>query len=86
MNVNCLNIGRGKESLNITNINILIRFNKTREIFPCITRILSILLTTAATSASVERANSTEHVVYWLATMRKCELFAAISRLVSKCL
>ena len=86
MNVNCLNIGRGKESLNITNINILIRFNKTREIFPCITRILSILLTTAATSASVERANSTERVGYWLATIRKSELFAGISRLVSKCL
>ena len=55
MNVNCVNIG-GK-SLNITNMNLLIRFNKTREIFPSVTRVLSILLTTSAISASVERAN-----------------------------
>ena len=55
MNVNCVNIGG--RSLNITNINFLIRFNKTREIFPSVTRVLSILLTTSAISASVERAN-----------------------------
>ena len=55
MNVNCVNIGG--RSLNITNINLLIRFNKTREIFPSVTRVLSILLTTSAISASVERAN-----------------------------
>ena len=55
MNVNCVNIG-GK-SLNITNMNHLIRFNKTRKIFPSVTRVLSILLTTSAISASVERAN-----------------------------
>ena len=42
--------------------NLLVRFNKTREIFPSVTRVLSILLTTAATSASVERVNSKEHV------------------------
>ena len=55
MNVNCVNIeGR---SLNITNINLLIRFNKTREIFPSVTRVLSILLTTSAISGSVERTN-----------------------------
>ena len=41
--------------MNIANINLLVRFNKTREIFPSITRVLSILLKTAATSASVER-------------------------------
>ena len=58
MNVNCVNIEREEESLNITNINLLVRFNKTREIFPSVTRVLSILLTTAATSASVERVNS----------------------------
>ena len=58
MNVNWVNIKREEESLNITNINFLIRFNKTREIFPSVTRVLSILLTTAATSASVERVNS----------------------------
>ena len=45
-----------------TNGNLLVRFNKTREIFPSVTRVLSILLTTAATSASVERVNSKEHV------------------------
>ena len=30
MNVNCENIEREEESFNITNINLLIRFNKTR--------------------------------------------------------
>ena len=62
MNVNCRNIGREEDSLNITNINLLNRFNKTREIFPSVNRVLSILLTTAATSASVERVNSKERV------------------------
>ena len=55
MNVNCVNIGR--ESLDITNMNLLIRFNKTREVFLSVTRVLSILLTTSAISGSVERAN-----------------------------
>ena len=55
MNANCVNVaGR---SLNITNMNLLIRFNKRREIFLKVTRVLSILLTTSAISASVERAN-----------------------------
>ena len=62
MNVNCVNIERVEESLNITNINLLVRFNKTREIFPSVTRVLSIFLTTAATSASVERGSSKERV------------------------
>ena len=62
MNVNCVNIEREEESLNITNINLLVRFNKTREIFPSVTQVLSIFLTTAATSASVERVNSKERV------------------------
>ena len=62
MNVNCVNIEREEESLNITNINLLVRFNKTREIFPSVTRVLSIFLTTAATSASAERVNSKERV------------------------
>ena len=57
MTVKCVNIGREEEeSLNIANINILIRFNKTREIFPSVTQVLSILLTTADTSASVEKS------------------------------
>ena len=62
MNVNFVNIEREEESLNITNINTLVRFNKAREIFPSVTRVLSILLTTAATSASVERVYSKERV------------------------
>ena len=48
--------------MNITDINLLVRFNITREIFPSVTRVLSILLTTAATSASVERVNFKERV------------------------
>ena len=48
--------------MNITNINLLIRFNKTREIFPSVTQVLSILLTTAAISAIVEKVNSKERV------------------------
>ena len=62
MNINCVNVGREEESFNITNINLLVRFNKTREIFPSVTRVLSILLTTTSTSASVQRVNSKEHV------------------------
>ena len=42
--------------------NLLIRFNKAREIISSVTRVLSILLTTAATTASVERVNSKECV------------------------
>ena len=56
MNVNCVHIGG--RSLNIANTNLLIRFNKTRdEIFLSVTRVLSILLTTSAIIASVERVN-----------------------------
>ena len=62
MNVNCVNIEREEESLNNANINRLVRFNKTREIFPSAIRVLSISLTTAAISASVERVNSKERV------------------------
>ena len=62
MNVNCFNIRRTDEFLNITNINVLIRFNKTREIFLSVTRILGIPLTKAATDSSVERVNSKESV------------------------
>ena len=62
MNANCLNIGKGYESSNITNTDLLIKFNKTRELFHSATQVLSILLTAAATSASVERLISKEHV------------------------
>ena len=59
MSVNCVNIGG--RSLTITNINLLIRFTKTREIFPCVARVLRIFLTSAI-SASVESENFKEHV------------------------
>ena len=64
MTVNCVSIGRKEESLNIAKLDLikLVRFNKTREIFPSVTRVLSILQTTAATSASVKRVNSKELV------------------------
>ena len=62
MTINCVNIGREQESLNIADINLLVRFNKTREIFSSVTRVLSILLTTAATNARVERVNFRERV------------------------
>ena len=61
MNVNCVNINREEESLNITNINLLVIFNKAQEIFTNANRVLIILLT-AAISASVERVNSKERV------------------------
>ena len=38
------------------------RKKKKKEIFPSVTRVLNILLTTTATSASVERVNSKERV------------------------
>ena len=54
-----MNIGREDESLKI--VNLLVRFNKTQEIFSSVTHVLSIL-TTASTSASVGRVNSEERV------------------------
>ena len=62
MTVDCVNIGREEEFLNITNIKLLVRLNKTREVFPSVTRVLSILQTATATSASVEKVNSKERV------------------------
>ena len=63
MTVNYVNIGKEEESLNTANINLLVRFDKTREIFSSVTRVLIILLTTAATSASAEKVNSKERVL-----------------------
>ena len=78
MNVNCVNIGG--RSLNITNMNLLIRFNKTREIFPSVTRVLSILLTTSAISASVKRLNFKGRVAKSLGTSdRKPKVFGLSS-------
>ena len=62
MTVNYVNIERGEESLNIANISVLVRFNKIWEIFPSVTRAIRILLTTAATSASIESVDSKQHV------------------------
>ena len=62
MNVNFVNIEREEESLTITNTNCLIRFDKKREIFPTVTRVLSKLPTTTATRASIEKVNSKELV------------------------
>ena len=45
MIVNRVNIESEEEALNIANINILVRFNKTREIFPSITQVLRLFLT-----------------------------------------
>ena len=92
MIVNCVNIERKEESLNITNINLLVRFNKTRKIFPSVTRVLNIFLTTAASSASVERVNSKERVPQVSCSIpaanyaQRSALFAAITQLMSKCL
>ena len=58
MNVNCVNIEKEEEFANV----ILIRFIKTQEIFPSVTRVLSIFLTATATSASVESVNFKERV------------------------
>ena len=89
MNANCVNIGREDESLNFTYINLLIRFNKIREIFPSATQVLSILLTTSATSASVKRANSKVQrflVRVRLPAMRRGKLSATVTWPMSKCL
>ena len=48
------------EAALIGELNLLIRFSKTREIFPSVIRVLSILLITAATSACIQRVNSKE--------------------------
>ena len=77
---------REEESLNIANVNVLVRFNKTWEIFPSATWVISIL-TTAATSATVERVNSEQHVRkvrFWLPTIRRGDFSAAIIQLRSK--
>ena len=88
MAVSCVNIEREEESLNIANINFLVRFNKTREAFPSVTRVISILLTTAATSTSVERVNSKSmyqrfYVRFRLPVMPRGDLSAAITQLMS---
>ena len=78
MSVNYVNIEREEGPLNITNIiNLLVRFNKTREIFPSVTEVLSIFLTTGATSVSVERVNYNEG---------STKVPAVITQLMSKCL
>ena len=46
---------------------VVIKFNKTGEIFPSVSLVLSIFLKTAAAIAIAERANSEERVASWLA-------------------
>ena len=70
-----------EESLNFTNTDLLIRFNKIREIFPSATQVLSILLTTKATSKYVKRANSKERVPKGSRFEPGCQLCAEISSL-----
>ena len=62
MTVNFVNIWREAEPLNIANTNLLVRFNKIREIFPSVTRVLSIIQTTAASTRNVERVNYKERL------------------------
>ena len=71
---------------------------KTGDIFPSVTRVLRILLTTAATTAIVETMNCKELryqlvlgnqkflVRSRLPAMSRDELSAAMTRLISKCL
>ena len=49
-------------SSNIANINLLVRLNETWEIFPSVTRVLSILLETETASGSAGRVSSKERV------------------------
>ena len=58
MSFNCGKIETQEEFSNIASVNLLNRLNKTREIFPSVNRVLSILLTAADTSVSVERVGS----------------------------
>ena len=82
MNANCVNIGEGGGIFEHCKYQSFI-YNKKREIFPCVTQLLSILLKAAATSAIDEKANFKERVAQWLATcVRKpkvCGLSAAAS-------
>ena len=68
MNVNWVNIGG--RSLNTINMNLLIRFNNTREISPSVTQVLSILLATSAIITSVEGANFKGHISLMLSDFR----------------
>ena len=82
MNINCGNIGREEESLSIANINLLNRFNKKREISHSVTRVLSILPTSAAPSASAERVNSKErvpNVLCWILAANYAEMWTLYS-------
>ena len=80
MTVNCVNIA---------NIYLLVRINETRELFPSVNRVLSILQTTSATSAGVERVNCKGRVrkglvQFRLPAMHRSALSAAITQLIYK--
>ena len=76
--------------MNITKNNLLIRFDKTQEIFPSVNQVLSILLTTAATSESVERTTCVRKPKVPgsspAATYAQSELSTVITWLMSKSL
>ena len=55
----------------MTNMNLLFRFNKIRDLFPSVTRVLSILLTKAATGGIVDRADFKRRVVQSLTTFAR---------------
>ena len=67
-------------------LNLLVRFNKTREIFASVTRVLSILLTTASTGAILKSVYQRFHIRFRPSAMGRDKLSAAISQLMSKCL
>ena len=48
--------------MRIANINLLVRFNKIREIFPYVTQLLSIVLAPAAAGVDEGRVSSGERV------------------------
>ena len=66
----------GKECLNITNINLLIRFIDRREMFPSFTQVLSITLT-ATPSGKTDFP-----VRVRLPATRRGELSAVITQLI----
>ena len=55
----------------MANMNLLIRFTKKREIFPSVTRVLSISLTASATRASVGREKFKRREAEWLVTCNR---------------
>ena len=51
---------------------LLVRFNRTQEIFPSVTEVLSIFLTTAATNARPESVNACYKSSMWNSSCQLC--------------